>query len=409
MEDGNRSSEIDDGTNMSPDSDDKGMGDFDDSVDGKEYPNGNDEKTKVACAICGKEYIFISPFHLRTHGVTMAEYREQYPDVDLGVANQRTGASKPVPKEYTGPLVKCEVCGKEMQFVSFFHLRTHGLTIQTYKEKYPNADLGSPRKKVDTEKTQKITQPSKIAVENTQSETEQTVDIPNDISSDVEVKKEEVGDERVTCEVCGEKFFILNTMHLRKHDLTVEQYQEQYPDAKMGSTRSSSTNYHDMVTYDNPINPQSKEFLSLNIVEDGKLDILRPEKAAYVRFRELRTRVGWTVSETLHTLIDFYEKYENDEGTKIAIDQMKHAGSGLPKDFIPQHRDKLQRILTILEEKAFEEKDPVKLASLTDKIIKINLALPQLEKTDESLVDLKIKEIVEKRKLVFANSLPEFN
>ena len=115
------------------------------------------------------------------------------------------------------------------------------------------------------------------------------------------------------------------------------------------------------------------------------------------------------VSETLHRLIDFYEKYENDEGTKIAIDQMKYASSGLPKDFIPQHRDKLQNILTILEEKAFEEKDPVKLASLTDKIIKINLALPQLEKTDESLVDLKIKEIVEKRKLVFANSLPEFN
>ena len=375
----------------------------------EEFTDECDETSKVKCEICGKELKHISHLHLRTHAISVAEYMARYPDANMGSQFGKSEKSDLKENTYTGVKVKCEVCGKEMQFVSFFHLRTHGLTIQEYKEKYPNAVLGSPHKQRDNKTIQKIVQSPSIPVEDAYSEKDHNVDIQGDESSDGDPVNDEVVDERVTCKVCGEKFFILNTMHLRKHGMTIKQYQEQYPDADMGSTRSSSTKYHEMVTYDNPIKSSSKEFLSLNIVENGKLDILRPEKSAYVRFRELRTRVGWTVSETLHTLIDFYEKYENDEGTKIAIDQMKYASSGLPKDFIPQHRDKLQNILTILEEKAFAEKDPVKLASLTDKIIKINLALPQLEKTDESLVDLKIKEIVEKRKLVFANSLPEFN
>ena len=375
----------------------------------KELVDECEETLKVKCEICGKELKYISHLHLRTHAISVAEYKERYPNADMGSQFGHSKNSDSEENTHTRIGAKCEVCGKEMQFVSFFHLRTHGLTIQQYKEKYPDAVLGSPHKPRDSKVIQKIVQPPKAIEENVQSETEQNVDVSNDVSSDGEVLNDEVVDERVTCKVCGKKFFIINTMHLREHDMTVEQYREQYPDADMGSTRSSSTKYHNLVDYDNPLGKEKKEFLSLNVVEKGKLDILRPEKAAYVRFRELRTRVGWTVSETLHTLIDFYEKYENDEGTKIAIDNMKSATSGLPKDFIPQHRDKLQNILTILEENAFEERDPVKLASLTDKIIKINLALPQLEKTDESLVDLKIKEIVEKRKLVFANSLPEFN
>lgn len=371
--------------------------------------SGDIEKPKVKCAVCGQELTCVNALHLKRHGMTVAEYKQKYPGRDMGVTRVKSTRSSDKEREPTGPLVRCEVCGKEMQFISFFHLRTHGMTTQDYKDKYPNSPLGSTHRKIEyPPKNDDVVEISPVSKEQCEE-----LDVDDDISDvskdDKKTLETDTNDERITCQICGEKFFILNTMHLKKHGMTVEQYREKYPDADMGSTRSSSMEYKHLLDYNTPNKKETKEFLSLNIVENGKLDILRPEKSAYVRFRELRTRVGWTVSETLHTLIDFYEKYENDEGTKIAIDQMKTATSGLPKDFIPQHRDKLQNILSILEEKAFAEKDPAKLASLTDKIIKINLALPQLEKTDESLVDLKIKEIVEKRKLVFANSLPEFN
>ena len=40
-----------------------------------------DEKvTSVKCEICGKEFQRITPRHLRTHNVTMDEYRTRYPD-----------------------------------------------------------------------------------------------------------------------------------------------------------------------------------------------------------------------------------------------------------------------------------------------------------------------------------------
>lgn len=271
--------------------------------------------------------------------------------------------------------VKCKICGKEFQVITFFHLKTHNITPQEYKEKYPDEDLG-----------------------NSHGETK-----PREPKIDTRTGK------RVACKICGDEFFVLTATHLKKHGLTLAEYKEKYPGVDVGQPRASDDKYDRKVAYENPNEKQNKDFLSLNVREDGNLKILRPEKTAYVRFRTLKQRSGWTVSETLHTLMDFYEKYENDEGTKIAIEQMKHASTGLPKDFIPQHRDKLQNILTILEEMAFAEKDPAKLAMLTEKIIKINLALPQLEKTDESLVDLKIKEVVEKRKLIFTNSLPEFD
>jgi len=40
-----------------------------------------DEKvTSVRCEICGKEFQRITPMHLRTHNVTMDEYKIKYPD-----------------------------------------------------------------------------------------------------------------------------------------------------------------------------------------------------------------------------------------------------------------------------------------------------------------------------------------
>ena len=38
------------------------------------------KETKVRCEICGKVFKEITNTHLKTHNVTINEYREQYPD-----------------------------------------------------------------------------------------------------------------------------------------------------------------------------------------------------------------------------------------------------------------------------------------------------------------------------------------
>lgn len=43
-----------------------------------------DEKiTSVTCEICGKEFQRITPMHLRTHGITIKEYKMKFPDSPL--------------------------------------------------------------------------------------------------------------------------------------------------------------------------------------------------------------------------------------------------------------------------------------------------------------------------------------
>lgn len=42
-----------------------------------------DEKGMVVCVICGKHYNQITPKHVKSHGFTMAEYKEKYPKAPL--------------------------------------------------------------------------------------------------------------------------------------------------------------------------------------------------------------------------------------------------------------------------------------------------------------------------------------
>jgi hypothetical protein len=35
----------------------------------------------IKCPICGKSYVEITPSHVKKHGLTMAEFKEKYPEV----------------------------------------------------------------------------------------------------------------------------------------------------------------------------------------------------------------------------------------------------------------------------------------------------------------------------------------
>ena len=50
--------------------------------------------SKVVCLICGKEFKWITGLHLKTHGITYAEYLERFPYADTGIKTWNTGKTK---------------------------------------------------------------------------------------------------------------------------------------------------------------------------------------------------------------------------------------------------------------------------------------------------------------------------
>lgn len=64
----------------------------------------------ISCRLCGKSFKVITPSHLKAHGVTLQEYRERFPDALIYSDNryrmQREFAS-------AGPIT-CSVCGGGM-------------------------------------------------------------------------------------------------------------------------------------------------------------------------------------------------------------------------------------------------------------------------------------------------------
>jgi len=40
--------------------------------------------------------------------------------------------------------IKCEICNKSFKFINYLHLRTHGISVEEYKNRFPDAVLGDP-------------------------------------------------------------------------------------------------------------------------------------------------------------------------------------------------------------------------------------------------------------------------
>ena len=39
-------------------------------------------------------------------------------------------------------MIKCEICGKEMKYLTHSHLKIHKIKLKDYKEIYPETDIG---------------------------------------------------------------------------------------------------------------------------------------------------------------------------------------------------------------------------------------------------------------------------
>jgi hypothetical protein len=203
----------------------------------------------------------------------------------------------------------------------------------------------------------------------------------------------------VICRLCSNEYHVLTDKHMkRKHNITLSQYKEQFPDAEIGKPRSNG----------DPLKKEDTKPYNIAWVEgDGDYRVLRANQSVYLKFREFKEKHKWSVRECILKLIEFWEQNEESESARMIAANIPKSRYGLPEDFIPQHREKLQNMLLILEDMAIKERDPQKLAMLAEKITRINQVLPQLEKSYDTTADLKIQEIVEKRKMICRNHLPE--
>ena len=84
------------------------------------------------CPYCGKECK--DKHGVATH-IRTAKDKSCYTKWQEDVKNAK--------KEYdkTHTFVKCMICGKKLRNISNTHLKLHGITQQQYKEQFPNAPL----------------------------------------------------------------------------------------------------------------------------------------------------------------------------------------------------------------------------------------------------------------------------
>ena len=208
----------------------------------------------------------------------------------------------------------------------------------------------------------------------------------------------------IECAICHRMYHFITATHLQKHGLTVSEYHEKYPDAPLRSEdKAPIKQVKSRFKKDKP------KFASIPLYEDGKTGSIPSNVPTNERFRKHREERGWTIIQALNTLIDHDIELENLKGEQKEADEIKKITEDLPENFTSFHRDELQRLLKILEEKAKQEHDAMKLASIVDKITKINLAFPQLDRSYASDIDKKILEMTEKRKIICRNYLPEEN
>lgn len=208
----------------------------------------------------------------------------------------------------------------------------------------------------------------------------------------------------IKCAICGEELGSITWIHLKKsHGITMEEYRKKFPEAPLRSKERK------------PIKVIKQKFkkdkpkpAAIPIYEDGEhRGTITCNVPIKTRFKEYREEKGWTIIEALNTLIDHDIEFEKLKTEQKESEEIKKITEDLPENFTSFHRDELQRILKILEEKAKQERDAMKLASIADKITKINLALPQLDRSYASDIDKKIQEITEKRKAICKNYIFE--
>ncbi len=74
------------------------------------YPEFS-EKGKIICQVCGKEFMILTPSHLKTHGLTYSEYHNQFPGAPISNDEFKALSTYSKPSKYSKE--DMEILGEE--------------------------------------------------------------------------------------------------------------------------------------------------------------------------------------------------------------------------------------------------------------------------------------------------------
>ncbi len=92
----------------------------------------------VICQICGDVLEQLTDSHLRQHNITLNEYKNLYPG-DPAV----TDKMKQRLVDISAERVRCRICGQFLKEISFHHLKKHSISLAEYKQQFPDAEIFS--------------------------------------------------------------------------------------------------------------------------------------------------------------------------------------------------------------------------------------------------------------------------
>ena len=196
----------------------------------------------------------------------------------------------------------------------------------------------------------------------------------------------------VRCKICGKDLGRITYFHLKQHGMTISEYKKQFPGEPISDLQVKRK--------------IEKEFTStIHIREkDGSVFTLHVDEYTSKRFKKYRELKGWTVTDAINTLIDHDIAYER---LKEKQRKKRKKPSTTKINLAKAHREELEEILKVLEQRVKEERDVAKMAAIAEKIARINAILPELEKSFKSSIDEQIEKLIIKRKAICKNYLPE--
>lgn len=137
----------------------------------------------------------------------------------------------------------------------------------------------------------------------------------------------------VECQICNKKFACISNTHLKKHNITFTQYQQEYPDCKIKDDYlliGKPLKYHINNKYFEKIDTHNKAYIIGFILADGSIDI----HGHYILKIELSSRDSYIldfINRELSSNYPIIRKYKNNHiydilqisNKQIVIDLMK--------------------------------------------------------------------------------------
>lgn len=214
------------------------------------------------------------------------------------------------------------------------------------------------------------------------------------------------------CKVCGQELRCINYLHLRTHGYkSTKEYLTDFPDAEIGAPNLQRKEivYRDRARIKAIAGGSRKISLKDDTGEgpDGSLEV---SQNVYLRLRKFKTDYELSFGAAIDKLLELYYKLKDNPVTQEVMGKRIYELDDMPEDFVPQHREILQQLLIKYENMIADEikkGDLKNLSTHLERLAKINTVLPELEKSYQTNMDIKIKRVIESRKAVCKNKIPE--